>query len=416
MFLELSGFLCGALISVQLELVGNLFLGEPLLVIAATTVFLIRGFGPIADGRILLVYLTLGLVMLVGYAVADLVSQTEPWQYQRGWARIATLVLTTGALIMMASHAPRSLWWFALGLGLGMLTKLVIDGVPFDQWKLGYAEALVLLVVTFGGLVSIGMAAAGLLAFGLLSVVLDYRSLGALAILIAACLVVRRYIGSHRRWRARDAVLLAVVGVATVTVLVLTLALTEDQYQTRRTASNLGRYAGLTVAAEAIADSPIVGNGSWAADRKYLLLIRREEARASSQVGYAVRIGDSLMPHSQVLQAWLEGGALAAAYFLIYGCHLLAALWWLVRGRRFDAMTPLYLYAVSGGLFNWIASPGTGIHRVYIALAVAVIAVLACERQMERRSLQSRPEKVSLAFYAAGSRRGHDAPEPQKVM
>ncbi len=416
MFLALSSFICGALIAVQLGILGTVFLGEPVLVIIATAVFLGRGFGPLADKKILLVYLALGLVMLIGYALSDVVSQTEPWQYLRGWARVATLILTTGALIVMASHSPRTLWWFALGLGIGTLAKLAIDGVPFDQWKLGYAEALVLLVVTLGGLAPVGVAAAVMLAFGLLSVVLDYRSLGALAILIAASLVFRRYTGSHARWRLRDALLLVVIGIAAAAAFVQTLNLTEDQFETRRMMSNLGRYAGLTVAARAIADSPIVGHGSWAADKEYLSLIRREEQLASSQVGQRISIGDSLMPHSQILQAWLEGGALAAAYFLIYGCHLVAALWWLMRGRRLDMMTPFYLYLISGGLLNWIVSPATGIHRVYIALAVAVIAILASERQTMRRNSRAQPQNFGSVSDKAGSVLVHDASKLQKAM
>jgi hypothetical protein len=407
--LAIAAFICGASMSVRVELVGNMLVGEPALVAVAAIVLLMRGFGPLADRRILFLYAIFGLLMLIGYVVSDLVSDTEPWQYIRGWARVTTLILTTVALIVMVSHSPRSLWWFALGIGLGTLAKLVMEGAPLDQWKLGYGEAIVLLVITLGGRLSVSATAAFLLAFGLLSVALDYRSLGAVAILIAASLLWRIWTGGRKRWRARDIVVMAAVGIAAAAALILTLELTQSEHETRRMMSNLGRYAGLTVASQAIADSPIVGYGSWAADKRYVSQIRQEERRASSQAGQSVRIGDSLMPHSQILQAWVEGGALAAVFFLFYAWHLAWAWWWLMRGHRTDALTPLYLFAIYGGLWNWVASPATGIQRVYIALAVAVIGVLVCERQSGRRRLQAESANAIRTPYAAGNRTRHGA-------
>lgn len=404
--LAVVAFICGALMSVRVELVGNLLVGEPVLVVVAAIIFLMRGFGPLADRKILFVYALLGLLMLIGYAVSDLVSDTEPWQYVRGWARVMTLVLTTVALIVMVSHSPRSLWWFALGIGTGTIAGLVMEGAPLDQWKLGYAEAIVLLVICLGRL-SVGATTALVLGFGLLCIVLDYRSLGAVSILIAASLLWRTLAGSRVRWRVRDVVVMAVIATAAVAALALTLELSQSEYETRRLMSNLGRYAGLTVAAQAIADSPIVGYGSWAADRRYLYQIRQEEQRASSEAGQSVRIGGSLMPHSQILQAWVEGGVLAATFFLVYAWHLAWAWWWLMRRHRTDALTPLYLFAIYGGMWNCVASPATGIQRVYIALAVAVIAVLTCQRQSGRRRLQEESAHMAGAPHIAVNRTRH---------
>ncbi len=406
--LAVAAFICGALMSVRVELVGNMLVGEPVLVVVAAVVFLMRGFGPLADRKVLFLYIMFGLLMLIGYAVSDVVSDTEPWQYVRGWARVTTLVLTTVALIVMASHSPRSLWWFALGIGLGTLASLVIEGVPLDQWKLGYAEAIVLLVVCLGRL-SVGATAALVLGFGLLSIALDYRSLGAVSILVAASLLWRILAGSRKRWRVRDVVVMAIVGIAAAAALITTLELTQSEHETRRLMSNLGRYVGLAVAAQAIADSPIVGHGSWAADRQYLSQIRQEERRASSQAGQRIRIGDSLMPHSQILQAWLEGGVLATAFFLLYAWHLAWSWWWLMRGHRPDALTPLYLFAIYGAMWDFVASPATGIHRVYIALAVSVIGVLVCERQTERRRIHAESANAARAPHVAGNRARHDA-------
>jgi O-antigen ligase len=149
----------------------------------------------------------------------------------------------------------------------------------------------------------------------------------------------------------------------------------------RRQESNVGRYVGLMVAGRAIVDSPILGYGSWSGDRRYVEILNRELSSAAYGTGFRVekRI-ESLLPHSQVLQAWVEGGLLGALFFFFYGAQLLVGLRCLAFQHVPGRLTPLYLFFVVSGLWNLLASPFLGVHRVYIACAIATLALLSRER------------------------------------
>jgi O-antigen ligase len=278
--------------------------------------------------------------------------------------------------------------------------KLVVDGTPLEQWKLGYGDAITLLAVTLGGLAPARVSALLLAALGVLDIALDYRSLGACAVLVGANLLWRTML--RQSGRAGKLVALLAGVVLAVVLIAAALQLTEPQYEMRRMESNLGRHARLEIALQAIADSPLIGYGSWAASEHYVQMIRREEERASVLLKRKVSLGDSLMPHSQLLQAWVEGGVLAAAFFCFYGWCLLLALAWLVRRHRPGALTPLYLYTVYAALWNLAGSPFLGSMRVGIAMAIAAVCVLAREKKRARRASHSLPGFVDAARTPAG--------------
>jgi hypothetical protein len=210
--------------------------------------------------------------------------------------------------------------------------------------------------------------------------------LGATGVLVGVSLLWRLAFRDGARWQVRKIAWLVVAATLTSAAVYVGLQLTETQYETRRLESNLGRYARIVIAIQAVADSPVIGYGSWAVSEQYLRAIREAEASASAQLGRRINLGDSLMPHSQLLQAWVEGGVLAAAFFCFYGWQLALGLWWLLHRHPVGALTPLYLYTVYTGLWNVAASPFLGIMRVYVALGIAVAAVLAWERRRAPRS------------------------------
>jgi O-antigen ligase len=109
-----------------------------------------------------------------------------------------------------------------------------------------------------------------------------------------------------------------------------------------------------------------------------------------------VRKAESILPHSQLLQAWVEGGFLGALFFLIYGRQLLLALLWLGLRHVPGRLTPLYLLFVVSGLWNLAASPFLGAHRINIACAVAAVALLARERKLAMRTNSGAKQAVAL--------------------
>jgi O-antigen ligase len=207
----------------------------------------------------------------------------------------------------------------------------------------------------------------------------DYRSIGALCLVVSAIMLWQRARiqgGMGKNW-LRSGVIAAIA----VAVLATLLWLTQDQFSERRQQSNIGRYVGLLVAWRAINESPLIGYGSWAADERFGRMFKAEVERIDRDNPRSENVRRSLLPHSQLLQAWVEGGVLGLAFFVFYGVRLVGALRWLAWKRPPDVMTPLFLYFLMSGLWNLFASPFLGFHRIYVALAVALIAVAAHERR-----------------------------------
>lgn len=372
-------FLCGACIGVRLDIVGEIYLVELLLPLTVIFTVLARGLGARLEGRTLILFLSAGALTFTGYLISDLVVANAQWQYLRGWGRVALLITDFTAMLLLVAHGARNLWWFVFGLGLGGIGWLIFSGVPIGTWKIGYGEYTAFLAAALSGLLPRYVGAILLAACGVASLLLDYRSLGATCILGAALLAHasrRRVRGAAHAGSTAGAV--AMVALAMALMLAL-LGGTRDQFQERRDMSNGGRSIGVMVAMRAIAESPVIGYGSWAEEGRFAQMMRNEAARLERELGRRVDIGRSLLPHSQLLQAWVEGGVLGAAFFLLYGAMLLWALHWYVLRRPVDRFSGAAIFALLYGLWNFAASPFLGFTRIYIAIAVGAIVVARWE-------------------------------------
>lgn len=377
--LSLLAFLAGACIAVHVDVVGEAFLVELLLPLVVLFGLLSRGMGPRFQARSLVLLLGAGALTLTGYLISDLAAATDQWQYLRGWGRVLLLITDCVAMLLLVSQGARNLWWFVLGLGLGGIGWLLATGVAFSTWKIGYGEYTAFLVAALSGLFPRFLGASALAACGVVSLLLDYRSLGATCVLGAALVY---YAGRRAGRRALGLRRLAVVGgliVAALGAMALLLDSTDDQFENRRKASNGGRYIGVMVALNAIAESPVVGYGSWAAEGKFAQLLRTEQLRLERELGHRVEVGRSLLPHSQLLQAWVEGGFLGTTFFLLYGAMLFWALRWFLFFRHADGLSGVAIFSLLYGLWNFFASPFLGFTRIYIAIAVGTIVIARWE-------------------------------------
>jgi hypothetical protein len=88
-------------------------------------------------------------------------------------------------------------------------------------------------------------------------------------------------------------------------------------------------------------------------------------------------------PHSQILNAWLEGGVLATAFMVVLLVQVLKLLPWTVLRRPVDLLTPSLLFFLIMTLWNLFMSPFSAPHRVRIATGAAVVVLL----RMEQRGL-----------------------------
>lgn len=382
---------CGLLLQVKVVVVGELYLGEVLLLAAAAVTFLVRGVGRQLVPWVPSAFAAAGFLMLLGYVIADLAAATMPAQYLRGWARTALFGLDFLSLILIVSHGQRLLGWFMAGLAIGILADMLIagTGLTATSWKSGYGFAAGMLAVLLAGYLPTLVGGAILAVFGIFAIVLDFRSLGAIFLIAGGIILARSWEDSTANNRILRTLLVIIGTAAALAAVATTVVQSDSEYHKRRQESNVGRYVGLQVALEAIADSPFIGYGSWAADKAYVQLLRREFAKASRGLDIGGDPGASLLPHSQLLQAWVEGGVLAAMFFVLFGVALLQALRWLVLFHRRGPLTPLYAVLLVKGMWDLCFSPFLGQHRIHVACVLAVISLLAWERAHTRRLARS---------------------------
>jgi O-antigen ligase len=388
----LVAFACGAMNPLMLNLVGEIYLSELLLPLAALAALFIRNGGSALRERVFWLFVLAACVTLGGYVLSDFIRETRPDQYLRGWGRILLLIADFAALSILLGQDRRNLWWFALGMGVGgvLYLRLVLH-TPISVWKFGYAEPMLLVAATLGCLLPIRVGAAWLALLGVASMRYDFRSFAAICFLLTAYMWVRAarpgqsLIGNGRILKA-----VLAGGLAGMMVLVA-LALTESEYASqRREQSNAGRGAAFEVGLIAIGRSPLLGYGSWTEDRE---LAEMYMARYLDKRGYRdpnADAGRRFAPHSQILQSWVEGGVLGAALFLVLGYQLIRSAKWAALVRPVDLLTPLILYLLFSCSWNLLMSPFSAPHRIQIALGAAILVLLAQEQRQGADPRRSR--------------------------
>ena len=381
-------FICGALNVLTLKLVGEMYATELMLPAMALVALMMGGANQAFQERTFWVLLAAAGITLAGYIVSDLVQETRPEQYLRGWGRVILMVTDFVALTMLLSHDRRNLWWFCLGMGAGGVLYLrLLLHTPISIWKFGYAEPMLLVAATLGYFLPGRIAAGWLGALGVVSMKYDFRSFAAICFVLAVYMWIRAA-------RPRQALagngksLKALVATALAGIVVLAaLSASESDYSAQRRAqSDAGRSAAIEVGLIAIGRSPVTGYGSWTENRELaqMYLARYLEKRGMRDPD--ADVGRHFTPHSQILQSWVEGGMLGAAFFLVLGYLLLRSVKWAILARPVDMLTPLILYLLSSCAWNLFMSPFSAPHRIHIALGAAVLVLV----NREQRTLRSK--------------------------
>lgn len=376
----LAALLCGATNDIVFNVVGEFYLSELLVVLLALIFTLLKSSKGVSNTRVFWAFVLVGWITLLGYMLSDIYVGTEPAQYFKGWGRVIILMSDCVAIMILAIYNRQMLWWFMLGTGLGGIIFLYLTGVPFNVWKLGYGERFAMVFLTLLALLPKRSWPILLVGYGIFNIWLDYRNLGAAIIVVAAII----WAGAKRP--DKRLISLIVYSVVALIAGLVTVNLTQDEFKVRRVDSNIGRSAAIIVSLHAISDSPFIGYGSWTINAKYAEELREKIEEKRKQVEYSdefthLYTGNSFQAHSQILQAWIEGGLLGAMFFIFYGYKLLQTALWCALRRRMDEYSPVFLFILIMGLWNLVASPFLGFERIQIAMAVGVIVAIAIERK-----------------------------------
>ncbi|NJO36742.1 MAG: hypothetical protein HC871_02825, partial [Rhizobiales bacterium] len=336
---RLLAFALPVLIAVEVPGLGTIYLAELCLIGLLPVLLVLRG--RMLQTRELGFILALGLLYFGAQVITDAVRETPFDDYARGWSRILFLLFCFMSTYLLIGSDRARLLCFAFGLVVGAAFYLVLSSpLAAIGWKFGFAGPTTTLVLIGFALAPVLRSPRSLVgpmimvALGVFSAFMDYRSWGGVLMLSAAFLAIPailRLFGltpkplSYGRMAITGFLLLA-TGLGAIKLYGLAAQsglLGERSQQKYEMQSALGDFGILLggrseslVTVQAIQDSPIIGHGSWAQDRHYAELRQLMLYR----LGFANRFiepeNDLIPTHSHLLGSWVEAGIGGAVFWL----------------------------------------------------------------------------------------------------
>jgi len=392
--LGLLSFFCAAFAGVKLNLVGEVYVAELLLLLGGLIALFSGGTRALASNRVFWLLFAAAILSLFGYVISDMIRGTASDLFMRGWARNVIILTSFVSLSLLFAADRRNVWWAALGYGIGgFLYYKLGQNLSFgdiNNWKFAYSVPAVFVVACLTAVLPLRIVALLLVGLGAYSMFEDYRIHGAVCVLVGAL----TWTAAAGKGRISPQTLIK-LGVAGVVGLLAVSSLlnmsTSNWHEQRRERSNEGRLLGLKQGFNAISQSPVVGYGSWGRTPE-LYRIGAETIAKHNETAETPYVGGLVVSaHSQVLNAWIEGGIFGASLFLLMGIMLIREAWFAVLRRPGDLLTPLLLFIILFQMWHLINSPlGSGI-RLFFSFAMAALVVLYAERKLIERA--NRPQR-----------------------
>lgn len=408
LFLAGCAFLAGLLCAFNIPIVGSFPAAEMILgTVTATGLFTVlvnqRAPRSLLASPWLWAFLAAQFLTLSGYAIADFYRTSAPADIARGWSRIAFLSIDTIAMALLFGEDIRNFRLLLTGAAISGVIALQLSGAQYgDAWKFGYAWPVTMMAVVWGAELGIWITIGALLVLGGVHYVADFRSLCGMCLVVAALLLIQAF---ERRQRKLIFIVITVIGCAGL--LALKSAPSSMDTSERGARSNVERSSMLTVAWQAFAENPWIGQGSWFSNSDVMskfLDLRAAAADEAGVHGYSAEESDEKIAiHSQLLVSLAEGGMLGGAFFVFYGAGVLWALGYCVFIRPADRWSAAYCLILISALWNLLMSPFSGSHRINIAVAISVLLLILRERkQPDRPELIDETDAESLSARLPG--------------
>ncbi|MGE0256449.1 MAG: hypothetical protein AB7N54_06765 [Alphaproteobacteria bacterium] len=377
----------------EVTVVGRLFLPE--IIMAGMLPFLLMTRGRMLADAGPRTFFLLAFAWLASQVLTDLIRNTPFADYSRGWSKIFFTTTNFAVMYMLLYGSRRRIAFFCLSLTMGGFLTFFIHPADYayaDPWKFGvgiYCTFLVVLLTLLPFVQRVWILPSLLLAgIALLSVVLGSRSLGGITLMAALYIFVQQVVGRRQR-AARPSLIrtLMFLGVGVfVAGGILTIysqaaeqgllgAEAREKYEFQAGTGGalavlLGGRSEIFVASQAIADSPIIGHGSWAKNPEYaarLLLLDK----FGYEVNYSAAESELIPTHSHLFGAWVESGTVGT--FLWFWALFLAlrvmSNMYLLR----EPMSPLIVFASI--LFAWdiLFSPFGAERRIFAPFYIILL-------------------------------------------
>jgi len=361
---DVFAFVVPLLQVVELKMGGSL-LGADLVLIAVLPIALMRHSDRLKQKPIPLV-LMLGLFWFAEQVVTDVVRESAPEDYVRGWMKIAFLLANFIVVWTVICVRRRRFLLYGLGLVIGTMVSLYLhptDDAIISPWKFGVAVPMTMLIALIAGIFKnfrIFGVLVPLSALAILHVYKDCRILAVIALLSAIYSIFlmsqdRQELGGLRRALLVFLVVAAIGGFASIYNYYAREGAFGKYAQEKTEAQSAGEGGALLggrreilASSQAIIDSPILGHGSWARDPKYSALLQQR----SDDLGYKRFQGgklDDLIPtHSYVFGSWVDSG-IAGGIFWLY--VLIFTIYTTFNASGKEPLLPFFAFA--GLMLTW---------------------------------------------------------------
>ena len=132
----------------------------------------------------------------------------------------------------------------------------------------------------------------------------------------------------------------------------------------------LGGRPEILVSLKAILDSPLLGHGSWARDRKYVIMLAKLREYLGYKHIYLDPEKDVIPTHSHIFGAWVEAGLLGAIFW--------GWTWQLIVRAVFcccflnEPFIPIILYYLSALIWSILFSPFCEKARIGVSFGIVL--------------------------------------------
>lgn len=343
-----------------------------------------------------------GLLMLalVGQIFVDMISGTPLISMLKGFSLILFTLTNIYGVSLLTKFRPMEIRIALLGYSLGGLAGFFLQPTTYARseiWKFGVGYPVTLTVLVLISLPLLGrfrfLPLISLPLLSTVSLILGARSLALFTLLPLFFLKynqTKRGVNNSRIFRALFIIPIVIFGFSSAYSNLAengSLGIKAQSKYLAQTSSGgniiINSRSELIFAARGIADSPILGHGSYAEmspELRQKILKFLERAGIYYDMAPLNRIyGDRIPVHSMLLQWWLWFGALGMFFPLRLGFLYIKSL--KVQNRE-----PVFYYLALSGLWNVLLSPYGETYRILIPLTIVMLISLGKSPYVNSRS------------------------------
>lgn len=396
----------------KLALVGVLTASEFLFIIAFPFVC-VRAIKFVSNYKTLKKVFFFWFIYLMSQILSDLIRQTPAIDYQRGWAKIAILGLNLIMIAYISRLQLKNLIWYFWGSALGTLFDVVVlRGDIIYNWKFILGPSVSILVSLLLYKSNFPRATKGFLfiILGMIHIFLNCRSLGGMTMLSGLIFLLPEDVTSKvtfkEVFKLKYVVLifLAISAIYSFYIYGVTNGYFGEEAREKyigQTSNGkniiLGARSEIASSIVAIADSPLIGHGSWAKDRNLVMVFLEFYGAEEDDYGSQEMLRLGIIPtHSHLFGAWVEAGLLGFVFWIIIFKYAFSSLFTYIRLNKIPYRLT-YIFTLF--IFSWdvFFSPFDTERRmsnaVVIILCLISIAIMDQLRSRKLTKIQAIPHE-----------------------